>query len=1111
MSDKKTPRVGVRPINRVDSQKMPSRALTKLEKAARKEQAQSIRVASVSGYGYGGGGFGGYGGSYGSITQAESAFYSPQLSTDFLELPQSEREKRELFRFWYTTHPIVGAAIDFHTDVPMSKIRLSLPKGKDRKRNKQILHFYQEMCRRVGLFRVLYEATHEYWLHGNVFLFCEDHDLEPELPEKLIYNTSEEEIGDVDYAGRPQRRKVVRKDPKPEAERHQAIREYVKEHYRGWERLQILPPEQVKLEVFQYTNRVRMDLLPSEKDRMVVLKAQNSGDVDAQRIADDIPVDIRENLLNGQPIPLNTSPYDNFLCSSFCYHLAHKKAAYDQRGISVLERCHLPGTEVTAKRDGQILQIPIEELDPETDEVLGGSGTWRKFDHGTRPVTEAVTELTVEKILEPIRLTSDHRMNVVRDGVRLDVLAGEIRSGDFVRVSQVPLSESVRSVNFADFVRSLSDGSYVGRKSGEESSLSLTVLDESSDSFVVRYSKEETDPRKAGYADKLEAALSWLSGLSEPVSMSGPDFCRRFGFCPSDKTKVRSDLALLGASTKVERVGSRFVTTFFPLAWVPQIDRSRNVSKAFRRSAPLDSDLGYLVGYWLGDGWIRRNSSTLDYGQFGICYSSKSARSCSSAEHLKTILDKLGVKWSETEHAAPSSMRNIQGYNDVFTRWLASNFGHTKDDKHLPDWIFDAPRDFLFGLIRGLVDSDGYITVKRTGVTTVQLAMSTKPLMDQVVLLMQSLGLPVSVHLHKSRDVRMLDGSVTRNCRPLWQAAFSDSQAISVFMESGFLAKRVDVRVPKNPGWGSKHKVLDGFLHYRVKSVEVVPYDGPVFSLNVDEDHSFYANRVWHANCLRTLLYQDKLRQAQTSIASRAMTPKRVVWVDKASAVDVDDIRDQIEQALIDPDFTIIANGELHWDEIGSRDRLLDLSTEYDITNKLLFIGLRITESMLTGESSYSGERIHLDVMNTMYLLYRETLSQFVEEQLFIPVAEKKGFWEEDENGNRVLLYPKLQFTRLALRDNSELQDFMYNLYQKGSMPISYMYELLNIDSDDAHSELLKDLWTLKDSNMNEMLRTLLAAMGEDLLGDSDAKEKVAKNLDLTLKGKKGDRFSKEE
>lgn len=1009
----------------------------------------------------------------------------------------------------HNTHPIVGAAIDFHTDVPMSKIRLSLPKSKDIKKAKKILHFYEQMCKRVKLFQVLYDATHEYWLQGMVYLFCEDHDMSSEISEEDLFQDTEEEVVEIDYAGRSERRIQKSRIPVPDKEREEIILNTVKEKYQGWQRIQILPPEQVRLEVFQYTDKTRMELIPSDKDRQVVLRAEQNDDRESRRIADDIPDQIKQHLLEGQPIPLNTSPYDDFLCSSFCYHLSHHKSSYENHGTPILERCHLPGTEITARRGGQILQIPIEDLDPETDQVLGGSGVWRNFDHGTRPVSESVTEIHVEKVLDPIRLTFDHKMGVIRDDIDMDVLASEVLPGDYVQISQVGLTESVSSINLADFIRSIAADLYVGRKSGEISSLSMMIVDETEESFTVQYSKTETDPKKASYSDKIESVLDWLSGLTEPVTISGTKFCERFGFYPSDKTKIRAHLAELGVSSKVVRVGARHLTTFNPLQNRTEVDRSRNVTKVFHKTISLDSDFGYLIGYWLGDGWIRKNSSTLDYGQFGICYSTKSPRSCASADYLKPILDKLGVKWSEVVYGPTKKMIQILGYNDIFTRWLATNFGHTKDDKHLPDWLFDAPKDFLFGVIRGLIDSDGCVTVKKTGVVTVQLAMSTKPLMDQIVLLMQSLGLPPSVHLHKSRDVKMPDGTVTKDCRPLWQASFSDSEAVSSLMGSGFLAKKIDVRVPENLGWGRKHRIIDGKLHYRVKSVSSFSYDGPVYSMDVDEDHSFYANRIWHANCLRTLLYQDKLRQAQTSIASRAMTPKRVIWADKASAFDVEMIREQVDQALIDPDFTIIANYELHWDEIGSRDRLLDLSNEYEITNKMLYIGLRITESMLTGESSYSGERIHLDVMNTMYLLYRETLSTFVEEQLFAPVAEKKEFYEEDEFGNKILLYPKLQFTRLALRDNTELLDFMFNLYQKGSMPISYIYDLLNIDSTDAHEELLKDFLTIKDSSMNEFIRELLSNLGSKFAEDSDAAGKIADNLRLKLDKPEKDRFSK--
>jgi hypothetical protein len=588
MSDEKS-----LPVNKVDEQKPTKQKLTKLEKIARAEQKQSIRVASYgSNFGNGQGG---------AIKSGDSAFYSPQLSTDFLELPQSEREKRELYRFWYNTHPIIGAAIDFHTDVPMSKIRLALPKGKDLRRNKQILHFFEEMCSRVRLFQSLYDATHEYWLHGNVFLFVEDHDLSDSIPPELLNHVEHEEVGEVDWAGNTSRRQVTKLTPKPDSDRVSNIRKFVAEKYQGWQRIQILPPEQVKLEIFQYTNKGKMELIPSEKDRLLVLKASEQNDPESAKIANDIPEQIRENLLSGQPIPLNTSPYDDFLCSSFCYHLSHKKSAYDERGISLLERC------------------------------------------------------------------------------------------------------------------------------------------------------------------------------------------------------------------------------------------------------------------------------------------------------------------------------------------------------------------------------------------------------------------------------------------------------------------------------------------------------------------------------LRTLVYQDKLRQAQTSIASRAMTPKRVVWADKMSEVDVESLRDQVDQAIIDPDFTIVTNFEVHWDEIGSRDRLLDLSGEYEATNKMLFIGLRITEGMLTGENSYGGERIHLDVMNTMYLLYREQIAELVEEYIFKPVAEKKGFWEEDEYGNRRLLYPKLQFTRLALRDNSELQDYMFNIYQKGSLPISFILELLNIDPDDTLDQLKRDMFTPNDSTFNEFLKGVLTKAGDEAAEKTDVLDKIFANAGLKRTDKKGDRFGKEE
>ncbi len=249
--------------------------------------------------------------------------------------------------------------------------------------------------------------------------------------------------------------------------------------------------------------------------------------------------------------------------------------------------------------------------------------------------------------------------------------------------------------------------------------------------------------------------------------------------------------------------------------------------------------------------------------------------------------------------------------------------------------------------------------------------------------------------------------------------------------------------------------------------------------------------------CLRTLYYKEKLRQAQTQIASRAMTPKRVVWAEDISEADVEDLREQVDLSLVDPDYSIVANYEIHWEEMGSKDRLLDLSAEYEITDKQLYSGLGITEALLSGESLYSGDRLKLEIMNTRYLFLREILQEYVEDNLFMPVARRMGFVEKDEWGDEVVLYPRLSFTRLPLRDSQDTFDAMFNLYTKGSLPIDTILELLNLDANDIKAKLEKDMFTVNDAVFNEVTRGIYTNVAEKIVGSTNVAEKIAKYLKL--------------
>jgi hypothetical protein len=529
--------------------------------------AMNLRVGtSAAGFSFNSGGGSSFGGGY-AQGQATN-IYSPHLSTDFLELPQNRTERRAYYRHFYNNDPFVGQAIDLHTELPLSKLRLSLPKGKNPKRNREILRFFEDMVDRLNLLQVLIEATREYYIIGEAFLFAEDTPVE--VPEEVYY----EHVPRIDTNGEVQ----VLKKERPNAK--ELEEEYIRKHYKGWDKLIVLPPDQVRVEGYQFSDLDRIELIPDQQTANIVSKAL-AGDPVAIRQFAMIPEEIRNYLQEGQNIPLGTDPYEG----SFAYQLARSKPSYQDEGVSILQRC------------------------------------------------------------------------------------------------------------------------------------------------------------------------------------------------------------------------------------------------------------------------------------------------------------------------------------------------------------------------------------------------------------------------------------------------------------------------------------------------------------------------------LRALVYRDKLRQAQTSIASRAMTPKRLIYAEDLDVQDVEELRDQVDLALLDPDYSIIANYQVNWEEISADSRLLNLSGEYDYSDRLLFAGLGVTESMLTGESSYSGERINIEIINNRYLLYRDTIQRYVHEKLFKPVAIRKGFYEYDEFGNKVVLYPKLSFTRLAVRDNRDTFDSLFNLYQKGSLSVDFILELMNIDPETVRERLERDLFTVNDATFNEAIRSILSDAGRGVIEQSDFTERFVEYL----------------
>lgn len=243
------------------------------------------------------------------------------------------------------------------------------------------------------------------------------------------------------------------------------------------------------------------------------------------------------------------------------------------------------------------------------------------------------------------------------------------------------------------------------------------------------------------------------------------------------------------------------------------------------------------------------------------------------------------------------------------------------------------------------------------------------------------------------------------------------------------------------------------------------------------------------------LLMKEHYKYTQLSLASRNMTPRNKVSAPNVPAEQLDNLREQIDLSMLDPDYTVCTNYEWDWTLIGADQRLIDLQREYEVIENQLFAGLGVTRELLTGEGMYSGGRITVEILNTRYMMVRELFVNMVEENIFKPIAEANGFYEVDKDGYKTYFYPHLSFNRLTIRDNAEVFDSLFQLYQKGSLPVDTILELFNIDTDEVTRKLKRDTFTVKDSSYNDMLRRIYDNVADKVAEGTDLADRIIGNL----------------
>ena len=184
------------------------------------------------------------------------------------------------------------------------------------------------------------------------------------------------------------------------------------------------------------------------------------------------------------------------------------------------------------------------------------------------------------------------------------------------------------------------------------------------------------------------------------------------------------------------------------------------------------------------------------------------------------------------------------------------------------------------------------------------------------------------------------------------------------------------------------------------------------------------------------------------------------------------------------PEGSLIAvNFEVNVDELklDIKDDL-NLDDTIERTSKEITSALGIPDSIISGDGTYGDSFIKVELLSTEYVEFRNQLKSFIEDEIFKPIAIKKGFITLDQWGEPTPIIPSVRFDKFSIARGSEDMQLLRDLVSSNILPKRVILDQLGMNVEDVEQGLQREQLTyLNDKvqesmneNINEILTTYL-------------------------------------
>lgn len=319
------------------------------------------------------------------------------------------------------------------------------------------------------------------------------------------------------------------------------------------------------------------------------------------------------------------------------------------------------------------------------------------------------------------------------------------------------------------------------------------------------------------------------------------------------------------------------------------------------QTMPLNRQMGKWLGLMVGDGWVVKAH---DRGAFGIAIAALDAgvRECFMAG-IRTMTVSPEEKFSEHQSLnSYGDSRRVVFSSVQMGRMLEPLIGHTAQKKHLPPCFLSAPPEFRLGLLEGLLDTDGSVSLshgKAKPQLLVNFSSVSLRLIREVQLLLLTLGV-------RSRAT----ASKTPAGEPYWMLNISTYDVTKLDLQLSHTAKqKVWKNRPDIPMSGA------------VRSHDLVPVSTMLATVLSAECYAQAKQAASQTDKTWWMTQYGTLRKALTSQAMSRETALQLVKKLKGAGC---------------PEWprfvALVHNAAIHWDRVKSYTPTGVKETGYDLT-----------------------------------------------------------------------------------------------------------------------------------------------------------------------------------